>query len=718
MDSTTGSSHRRQAGSGWRQAVRALELCALCSLGVAYPLFQVLTASPEFFVARNTTLPILIAATLAFCLALPLLVALLELLASVVDARASTALHYAVLCVLVALTTMPWTKRIAALDSLLSIVVACLAAAASASLHRRWAGVRTFVLWLAPAVVLVPALFIWNQDVYDAAAPTPQTFESPDIESAPPIVFVVFDELPLNSLLDDRYAVDVVRYPRFAQLAADSFWFRNTHTVHARTVRAVPAILSGLYPNPRAVPTAQYYPNNLFTLLADAYEMTSFATFARLCPEGACTHDIHAPKESVSALLSDFAIVYLHVVLPTELAQRNFPPIVGDWQSFAPSVRGWREWQRLQNEARDAEEQSTVLTLESEFDRFAAEIGPEKERRLYFLHMLLPHAPFEYVPSGHRYRGPTTLGLSFFNTHSQAFADVVHQRHLLQVGFVDTLVGRLVDRLQEVGIYDESLIIITADHGASFRAGTDFRQLADDNYSDIMLVPLFVKLPGQIEGAISDRSVALIDIVPTIADVLAIEMPYEVDGRSLIDFESVDTGHKTVVDSRLSREQGSGATDSTTVRHVTVDDAIEHSYVAWEHKLSVFGSGDRYGLYSIGSDLGLIGQRVDAHTSSEDSPLVVTLSNMETFGDVKIPSASLPLHVAGSIDGDSSSPYRVAVGVNGRIAAITVPYLEDGTVAFSTMIPAEFLESGSNKVDAFVLDEQREEPRLLRGSRR
>ena len=99
---TTGSSHRRQAGSGWRQAVRALELCALCSLGVAYPLFQVLTASPEFFVARNTTLPILIGATLAFCLALPLLIALLELLASVVDARASTALHYAVLCVLVA----------------------------------------------------------------------------------------------------------------------------------------------------------------------------------------------------------------------------------------------------------------------------------------------------------------------------------------------------------------------------------------------------------------------------------------------------------------------------------------------------------------------------------------------------------------------------------------------------------------------------------------
>ena len=63
-------------------------------------------------------------------------------------------------------------------------------------------------------------------------------------------------------------------------------------------------------------------------------------------------------------------------------------------------------------------------------------------------------------------------------------------------------------------------------------------------------------------------------------------------------------------------------------------------------------------------------------------------------------------------------PLIAPYGVNGRIAAITVPYLEDGTVAFSTMIPAEFLESGSNQVDAFVLDEQREEPRLLRGSRR
>ena len=692
MNSSTLESQPRWKRNRSGPAVRALELCSLTALGVAYPLFQVLAGSPEFFVARGTTLPLLVGAAVAVCVALPAVVVLLELLASAVNERAAVALHSCAIFCLGALTTMPWIKRGASLDGYSAIAAACLAAAAFVALHRRLSGARMFVLGLAPAVIVVPALFVGNPAVYEAVAPTPQTFESPTIQSAPPIVFILFDELPLNSLLNDTFTVDAVRYPHVAELAAGSFWFRNAHTVHARTVRAVPSIQSGLYPNLTAVPTLQYYPDNIFTLLADSYGMTSFAMFSQLCPVATCTHDIQAPEESIGRLLSDLAIVYLHIVLPMETAQRFLPPIVGQWEGFAAAARG-------------VDLQVSRHTREAEFDRFLSTIGHEKERQLYFLHTMLPHAPFEYVPSGRRYEGPTIHGLNYFNEQSQTFADAAQQRHLLQVGFVDTLVGRLVGRLRAVGIYDESMIVITADHGASFRAGTDFRRLDDSNYSDIMLVPLFVKLPGQTDGVVSDRNVALIDIVPTIADVLGFEIPYEVDGRSLIDFEAADNGDKIVSDTRFRRPPGAAATEPEAVRLVTIDDGIDHSLAAWEHKLDVFGSGDRYGLYSLGADASLIGQSTDARLGAAGSPVRLTLLNSEAFASVDTSSDVLPLYVAGRIDGDASSSSRVALTLNGRIAAITAPYLEDGTWWFSAVVPEEFLTPGFNEVGAFILGE-------------
>ena len=109
--------------------------------------------------------------------------------------------------------------------------------------------------------------------------------------------------------------------------------------------------------------------------------------------------------------------------------------------------------------------------------------------------------PFEYVPTGSRYRAPDHQGQDvngkrLFEAADRGFVDAVHQRHLLQVGLVDRLVGRLMDRLRDQDMYDDALIIVTSDHGASFAPGLPRRVLTDDNASDIALVPLFVKLPG------------------------------------------------------------------------------------------------------------------------------------------------------------------------------------------------------------------------------
>ena len=76
-------------------------------------------------------------------------------------------------------------------------------------------------------------------------------------------------------------------------------------------------------------------------------------------------------------------------------------------------------------------------------------------------------------------------------------------------------------------------MIVAADHGASFQPNGYMRTVVPMNLSDIAGVPLFVKYPGQRRGRIDSRGAKTIDIIPTIADVLGVRIPWHVDGISL-----------------------------------------------------------------------------------------------------------------------------------------------------------------------------------------
>jgi arylsulfatase A-like enzyme len=96
----------------------------------------------------------------------------------------------------------------------------------------------------------------------------------------------------------------------------------------------------------------------------------------------------------------------------------------------------------------------------------------------------------------------------------------------------DQAVGRIVDELKTEGIYDETAIIVTADHGESF---TEHGILFDHHglYDPTIYVPLIIKAPG-FEGR-EDQFVQHFDLAPTILDLLGIEYQEErFDGVSLV----------------------------------------------------------------------------------------------------------------------------------------------------------------------------------------
>lgn len=102
-----------------------------------------------------------------------------------------------------------------------------------------------------------------------------------------------------------------------------------------------------------------------------------------------------------------------------------------------------------------------------------------------------------------------------------------------EIAYLDRLLGQFFETLRERGVFEDTMVVVTADHGESF--GED--GLAYHKFSlgeQLVNVPLLVKWPGQDTKKVSDELVSLTDLVPTFLDVADAPQPTVSDGRSLV----------------------------------------------------------------------------------------------------------------------------------------------------------------------------------------
>ena len=102
-----------------------------------------------------------------------------------------------------------------------------------------------------------------------------------------------------------------------------------------------------------------------------------------------------------------------------------------------------------------------------------------------------------------------------------------------EIACTDAMLGRFWATLQELGLWDSTAILLTADHGESFfEHGTKGHK--NDLYVESLHVPLIVKAPNQKTARVDDRLVNLIDLHPTILELAGVDPGPTIHGRSLL----------------------------------------------------------------------------------------------------------------------------------------------------------------------------------------
>jgi hypothetical protein len=396
------------------------------------------------------------------------------------------------------------------------------------------------------AALLFPALFLANASIRPllASGDTRPERRAVELSSPAPLVFVVFDELPVASLMNERGEIDAVRFPGFGRLAARSSWYRLATTVSDMTTPSLVAMLTGRNPTRGGPAHAANHPDNLFSLLGDSHDLRVIETATRMCPASLCsgTQRAHGEREERAALLySDALVVAGHVLAPRDW-RAALPAIAHTWRGFGDGLGGRQRDAAASapaKAARGVDPAGGIRPREGPgavFSRFVESIEPGAAPAFYFVHVDLPHSPWRFLPSGQLYAGRSFApGLgpgSVWTTDAWILAQA-WQRHLLQVGYADALLAQLLDALAANALFEPSLIIVTADHGVSFRGGDSNRRPTATNYADLMAVPLLVKRPAQAQPEVWDAPVTTLDLVATIAEAFGAEsLPWSTDGAS------------------------------------------------------------------------------------------------------------------------------------------------------------------------------------------
>ncbi len=501
----------RSVESRWCVRLGGLELVSLYSLAVAQPLYDLIGRFPTFLSAHALLHTELIWFLCIVSFAIPLaLVALLTAIEKPLPALGA-ALRWVLAAVFILLLSCFITPKVFTdTRPLINLSLIGVFGIVGIALTLRFAQVREGLRLAVIAAAIFPVLLLVQLPSgylsLSSQASSVVEADGQNLTEPPNVVMLVFDELPLTALLGSDLEIRRDLFPNFAQLADEADWYTQASTVASRTRLALPALLTGKLPEPAKNPNIDDHPQNIFTILASHYELNVEESASTLAAE---YHRVDRANWRLVAL--DSLVVYAHLVAPKFLAAR-LPPLTGQWSSFLSESSNIVHDERLKK-----------------FDKWLDRLDQFDDPGLHFLHSLYPHIPYTSLPTKHRlFRHGTTSGHVTHDARDELSAEVwadVEARYffLWQLQLVDRMIGEVMTRMQSSGRYDNTLFVVTADHGVRLAPGMSRRQPFADNYIDIAAVPVFVKRPGQSTPQRIERAFQSTDLLPIILESVGLD---------------------------------------------------------------------------------------------------------------------------------------------------------------------------------------------------
>lgn len=457
-----------------------------------------------------------------------------------------------------------------------------------------------------------------------------------DPPSNPSVLWIVLDEAPLWPLLGTDGAINESRWPGFAELARTSTWYRDTLSPAQWTYFAVPAMLDSKLPTFKNKPILRDHPENLFTALEERVEIDVRETITSLCPARLCPAGWRVPRPSI-------------------------PDSIRSMTDIVEGAAG-----------------STT-------------------QGLHFVHTLLPHRPWHL--SVETRLAPAAGGDSRKSNVIDRRRDL-YQSHLRQYVATDGEILAMVTKMRGSPNWDRTMIVVTADHGITFAPGESVRDSINTanpgSMEDVFRVPLFIKYPGQVAGAVSDCVASTMDILPTVLETLDVDPSWEMDGRSLAG---------GCPDRRSRRVRWPGGSAEMTSDFSAVRDRVRF-YDEW-----VRAEGGVDAIFRVGLSGSLVGTRPPAGSPLEQE-VTWTLHDPGMYQQVVDGYlGSVPVRATGSVRNARALGAREEglLVVDGTIVGV-MPELSGAGVStgrghyFNTNLLTRALRAGAHDVELWLAD--------------
>jgi arylsulfatase A-like enzyme len=386
---------------------------------------------------------------------------------------------------------------------------------------------------LGAAAAVVLATGLWGVAAR-ALGPAPSAQPPPVAtlpSGAPNVLVIVVDALRADVL--GAYGSPRVRTPHVDRLAADGVRYAKAFAQASWTRPSIATILTGLYPSSHgAVREADALPDGVVTL-AEAMAAGGYRTVG-----------FPNAVDVTSRFNFQQGFGEFHYLEPA----RFF------WASEEAATLGLYDLMRLLRArvlSRPVDVHAYYQPAEVVTTRLMEWLNGVSDGRRFFLfaHYMDPHEPYMVHP----FDGEGYARVALPNP-SPAMADELRTVYEGEVAYLDAHLGVLFEDLRRRGLYDRTLIVLTADHGEEFHEHGGWWHGAT-LYDEQTNVPLIIKpARGGAAGRVEEGLVGSIDIAPTVLAEVGLPIPPTVQGHRL----PLDGGAAPIRDAVFSEEDFEG----------------------------------------------------------------------------------------------------------------------------------------------------------------